>query len=144
MSRTVTIACKQPNGLTLRVHDMVDADEPVMGGGMKTVKRAVPIGDRVKINGTAAPFGKRSNVEIVGGYALTRNVPADFWNRWQAENKDSPLIRNHILFAHTSAAKLRGQAVEQEEVRSGLEPILPDGDPRTPKGVKKADIKSAA
>jgi len=139
MPRTITVACKVPNGLKLQVHEMHDFDEPVMGGGTKTVPRATPIGEPVFIAGTAAPFGQMPKAEIVGGYALTRNVDADFFAKWMEQNKDSAVVRNHLIFAHTSAAKVRDQANDQADVRSGLEPIAPDTDPRIPRGIKTAD-----
>lgn len=37
---SVTVGCKLPHGLTMRVFDMVETQEPVMGGGFRAVKVA--------------------------------------------------------------------------------------------------------
>jgi hypothetical protein len=138
MARTVTVACKMPNGLTLRLFAMEEHTEPVMGGGHRTFQKAVDVGARVVIAGTATPFGSAPKAEVVGGYALTRNVDADFFAKWMEQNKDSALVRNKLIFAHAKTDTARGAAAEMAETRSGLEPLMPDTDPRIPKNVKTA------
>lgn len=137
---TVTVACKLPHGLFLRNFTMIERDEPVMGGGTKVAKVAQEKGDRIRINGVAVPFGAIPNYPIVGGYALTQNVDADFWNEWLRANRDSDVVKNKLIFAHATPAQAHDQSTEQQKVRSGLEPIDPNN---LPKGIEKFDGKAA-
>lgn len=139
---TVTIACKLPNGLIMRLFEMQDTEELVMGGGVRSVKKAF-LADHppVKLNGCAAPFG--SPILLVGGYALTRNVDVQFYAEWLRQNWDSDLIKNRIIFAQEKEDSLVGQATEQEEILSGLQPLRRSeegGDMRDP---NRAKVKTA-
>lgn len=141
---TVTVACKLPHGLMLRLFRMEEHDEPVMGGGTKTVKRAVAIGETLTILGVAAPFGKSPKAQIVGGYALTPGVDADFFKAWMDQNKDSAVVRNKLVMHHEKPDMVAKKAEELAAIRSGLEPLTPDSDPRIPRGVKTADEQPKA
>eukprot|EP01037_Dinobryon_pediforme_P023421 gene23421-24867_t len=132
---TVTVACKIPNGLQLRVFKTEDVEEAVLGGGTRTVKRATQVGDIVKIHGPASPFGVAPKAPIAGGYALTHNVPAEFFAEWMKQNADSDLVRNGLIFASAKPDTTTGWAKERESVRSGLEPIDPT---KLPKGIEPA------
>lgn len=134
-SGRITVACKLPHGLQLQLYDMEEGSEPVMGGGTKTVKRAVALGDSVKLNGVAVPFGKMPNYMIVGGYALTPNVDAQFFRRWMNDNQDSPIVKNKLILVHEDQVNVTDAAKDHDSVRSGLEPITPDKDPRIPRAV---------
>lgn len=145
MSGTVTVACKMPNGLILQNYRMTEQPVPVMGGGMRMEKIAQKTGPAVKINGPATPVGMAPRAPMVGGYALTHNVDADVWEQWLANNLESDLVKNKIIFAHEKKADTSAQAREQRSVLSGLEPInlatkMENGkavhvDPRWPKSL---------
>ncbi|TXH35298.1 MAG: hypothetical protein E6Q98_16025 [Rhodospirillaceae bacterium] len=131
---TVTVACKIPNGLILRVFDMVDHDVPVMGGGTKTTKKAVQRGGMVKVNGPATPFGQAPRSQIVGGYALTHNVPAEFFKDWLKQNAEHDAVKNGLIFGHEKFDAVHGRAEDGKKVVSGMHPLIPDKDPRIPRG----------
>lgn len=120
---TVTIACKLPNGLVLRVFDFEEGQEPVMGGGMRTVKVAVQKGDTLRINGSAVAFGTIPSYKIVGGYALTPGIPKDFWELYEQQNHDQAFIKNHLVFAYDKFVMAEGAAEEHAGTKSGLQPI---------------------
>lgn len=136
MADTVTVACNLPNGLILRVFNMAERSEPVMGGGTKIAQYAVQAGEPVTVHGAAVPFGAPPRVTTAGGYALTPNVDAEFWAKWLEQNKDHDAVKNGLIFAlprQDSAAK---EAENRSKVKSGLEPL----DPEKPmKGIAKAD-----
>jgi hypothetical protein len=70
------VACKIPNGLILQNCILEDGFEPVFGGGSRPVKVARPVGDPIKINGSArAPGSDPDAKRVIGGYGLTYNVP---------------------------------------------------------------------
>jgi hypothetical protein len=118
---TVTIACKFPNGILMSVYDMKDHQVPVLGGGQRTEKRAAAIGEPIKINGPASLEGVSPKCEVVGGYALTFGVPADIAKKWFEDNKDSPLVRNNIIYISANADRARAQGKEMKGERSGFE-----------------------
>ena len=121
MPGVVTIGCKLPSGIHLCIFAMEPAFEPVLGGGMRETKRAVPVG-RVTIRGT----GRASDdPRVVGGYALTPNVDADVWAKWLADNKDADLVKKGLIFAHAKHDSAEAIAREHKNERSGLEPVDP-------------------
>lgn len=128
---TVTVACKIPNGLQLRVFKMVDSPEPV-AGGTRTVKRAQQDGDAISVRGPAMPFGQALQ-NGVGGYALTSGISAEFWAKWLEQNKDHDAVKNGLIFGSSKGDEVHGWAKEGEAVRSGLEPLSQKDDPRSPR-----------
>lgn len=132
MAGTVSIACKVPNGLLLRLFDMVEVDVPVMGGGTKTVKEGRPRARadgqeiNIKINGPATPFGVAPKCLIVGGYAITPNVDADIWAEWLSQNKSSDMVKAHMIYAHEKPEYANKMAVERKELQSGMHPLNPE------------------
>ena len=135
MAGTVPVACKAPHGYRLQLHDMVDHDEPVMGGGFRQVKRAVQIGERVRINGAAHPVDKAPLHQLIGGTALTHGVDADWWASWLKQNADTDMVKNRVIYAADKPSYVEGKAKELIKDRSGLEPIDPN---RLPRGIEKA------
>lgn len=139
MAGTVTVACKMPNGLQLRVFKMVDGIEPILGGGHRTIQRAEQVGGAVKVNGPVVPYGQVPKHTIVGGYALTPGVDADFWAAWYEQNKSTELVKNKIIFGSEQEDKIKRHAEAHAKVKSGLEPIDPENPPQGMRGIKPAD-----
>lgn len=133
-AETVTVACKLPAGLILRLHRMEETQEPVMGGGSRTVRQARQVGESVRINGNAHPQNKAPRHQIVDGadfgYALTPNVPKAFWDQWLEQNKDHAAVKNGLLFAHVEHRSVEAEAREKEKVRSGMERLNPEKLPK--------------
>lgn len=137
---TVTVACKHPHGLKLRLFEMVERTE-VTHGGTRTIKVAQERHDTVTIKGNAHPQNRAPNATISHGFALTHGVPKEFWDAWVEQNKDSDLVKNGLIFAHAGAANTEAESREKESVKSGLERLDPDNLPR---GIAKADEQAAA
>jgi hypothetical protein len=128
-TNTVTVACKLPHGLILRVFDMVESSEPMFGGGWRTITKAAERPERVTLNGFARHLEKVPDHEIVGGYGITHDVPKDFWDHWYAQNKDSDFIKNNLIFANDRSLHATAEAKEKLRVRSGFEAIDPENLP---------------
>ena len=145
-----TVACKIENGLTLRRFKMVDFDEPVLGGGTKTTKRAEQVGEYVVINGPRRlSTGGGDPIALANsGYALTYGVDEAFMTDWMAANKDHPAVVNGLIKVHAKAPEVKAMARDFESQPSGLEPLDQAGDKRVPKNkgqrVEKFDGKAAA
>lgn len=127
MPGTVTVGCKLPNGLILRLFVMHEEDQAIQGGGWRKVKEARNVGEKVFINGNSAPHGKDlldqfgEHITSYSQFATTPNVDADFWDQWFEQNKQSDLVRNGLIFAHAKAADVKAEAREKEPLKSGLE-----------------------
>lgn len=133
----VTVACKLPHGLVLRVFEFEETQEPVMGGGTRTAKRAVQRGPRVVINGNATDRGPNPRLKQVvdgtganPGYALTHNVDKDFFDAWLKQNADSDVVVNKLIFAASQPDRVADKAREMVAIKSGLEPVDPANLPK--------------
>lgn len=94
-STTVTVACKLPNGL------------------------------EIEHRGHTVVLAGANSSTAVGGYGLTPNVDADWFEDWMAGNLDHPAVKNNIIFANTPA-QAADEAKEKKGVKTGLEPVDPD------------------
>lgn len=126
MPGTVTVALKWPTDIILRVFDMKDVQDPLPGGGTKTVQKAHPRQKTVTIKG----YNERYRIDLPpaaksGHYALTHNVDADFFAEWLKQNQDNDLVLNHLIFAHEKQENVRSMVRENEKRKSGVEPIDP-------------------
>lgn len=146
----VTVACKLPHGLTLRVFDMKAQDEPVMGGGMRKSSVAVERDERVTLNGFSHPQNAAPKCTVVDGFALTPNVPAEFFAEWMKQNAKSDVVRNRLIYAHEQEESAVDYAKEHAELLSGMERLnpnkLPGGKIQTADDIRKdlAKLKSVA
>lgn len=122
---TVTVACKLPHGLELRLFQMVETPEPVMGGGSRIVEMARPIATTVKLNGFSNPVNASPKSLTYGGYGMTYNVNKEFFEQWLAQNADSDIVKNDLIFALENHEDAHEMAVDQKDVLSGLECIDP-------------------
>lgn len=129
----VSVACKVPNGLVLRLFDWNEEDVPLFGGGFKRARVARFNGTQVVLHGPATPFGQQAKTLIVGGYAINPNIDADLWAAWLRQNKDSDVVTEKQVYAMETAEDTAAWAREHAAVRSGLEPINP-GTVRDAKG----------
>ena len=138
-SKTVTVACKLPHGLQLRLFKMVDFDEAVFGGGVRVSKRAEPCSDIVVLKGYSAPHGMQPNARLIGGplgFALTPGVDKEFFEQWLEQNKGSDVVKGKFVFCHASTEAVADQANEHKKLKNGLEPLDPKNLPRVSKTMK--------
>ena len=125
---TVTVACKLPKGLILRVFDMEDMEEATTGGSRR-FKKARQVGPAIPIKGFALPFGAMPNFQMEGGFALTPGVPREFFEKWLRDNHDQDFVKKGLVFAHVQHDKVVGRAKENAKLKSGMEPVDPDNPP---------------
>lgn len=124
-TETVTVACKLPNGLILRVFDMVETQEAVQGG-YRTVKIARPKGNSITIKGYLEKYNPAlPPAAVSSSFALTSGVPKDFWELWLSQNADLEAVVKGHIFAADHHNTVKSMTREREDLRSGLEPIDP-------------------
>lgn len=121
---TVTVACKLPFGLILRVYQMIDAREPRLDGGVNTIKRAQQIGDDVVVKGYSSVW-QPGDPSVEAHYVLTHGIPAAVWERWLSANSDADIVKNRLIFASAASDRAHDESREHERTRCGLEPIEP-------------------
>lgn len=144
---TITIWCKHAPGIMLRAGEWIERSEGSVSGAVRTVRewRATA---SFTVAGPARRFGEDHTRLVVGGYAVTHGCPRDLWEAWLADNKDSALVRNNIIFASPKTDDA-GKAREYASVRTGLEPLLvrrnseDPGDPRVP-GSERIEARTEA
>lgn len=135
---TVTVACKLPHGFQMKVYEFEDGEEPLMGGGVKKTKLAIQVGDTIVLRGNAAPYGEGPRASVVGGFALTPNVPADFFATWLEQNHDADVVKKKLIFA-APKSEVRDVAKEHRASRSGLERIDVSKDSKDPRKLKSLE-----
>lgn len=123
MPGMVTVGCRLPCGLQMQLYTMEDYQEPVMGGGWKTVKRALPLGKPVKLHGAAKAIGKDVPWDIRSGAGLTHGVDADFFAKWMDDNKGSDVVKGGHIFAHAKTGEVIAEAKDKISEKTGLEPL---------------------
>jgi hypothetical protein len=128
--RKVNVACKLPNGLLLRLFLMVPRSEATPTGSRNTIV-SEQIGPTVRLNGFARAWGVIPDYPIIGGYAITKNVPKEFFDTWLEQNKHAPFVKNKLVWAYEQLDKVEGQAKEWKDTKSGLEPLDPNKLPPT-------------
>jgi hypothetical protein len=136
---TVTVACKLPGGLELRVYDWQEESE-ACPAGYRTVKVARPRDEVAVLRGCAVPAGYHADF-IVGGYAIT-NVPKDLWDLWLEQNKDAAYVRNGLVWACPTREDARKEAKSMAKTRSGLEPIDPENPQRVDARIRRGTMEN--
>lgn len=134
MSETVSVVCKVPNGLDLRVFDWEEKTEAIMGGGYRVFKIAKLKGAPVHVNGPAIPYGKIPRTPIIGGYRVTHGIDKDFFDEWMRQNAEHEIVINHLIYAG-DMDEVESFAKEHRKDKSGLQPL--DVSIITMKGQKK-------
>ncbi|MGF6604585.1 hypothetical protein P3T23_009341 [Paraburkholderia sp. GAS448] len=97
---TVTVACRLPQGLHL---DIVKHGE---------------VRKRVTLAGS-------NSTQAVAGFGITEHVPKDFFDRWLADHRELPAVKNGLIFAHEKKDSVEARATERTDLKSGLEPLDP-------------------
>jgi len=142
VSETVTVACKIPAGLILRIFEFEEQAEPMFGGGTRAVRlsREVANAPRVKLNGPAHRQDRAPVQSISGGYGLTFGVPKDFWDRWLEQNQTAEFVKNGLVFAHTKSSMAEDEAKEKAKLKTGFERIDPS---KPPRGIETVNQRAA-
>lgn len=129
MAATVTVACKLPHGLLLQLQRPITIAEPTTTNPDRTVTRYERFGKVIPINGCAIPMDRPSSKELRGGYALTRDVDADFFSKWLEQNKGLSAVEGGFIFASEQPAVIDKYINQGADKRTGMEPADPQNLP---------------
>lgn len=114
-SKTIAVGCKLPHGLIMQLDRLIE-DKATDGA---VVRKYVPVGEEVRLNGA-------NTSNVIGGYGITENVDADFFDKWLAQKMEHAFIREGLVFAMPTVSGVQDRAREQAAVKSGFEPLNPD------------------
>lgn len=141
-AKMVTVGLKSPNGLILRLFNEQAVSENTPAGP-RNFKQSFPNqkAGTVELKGYGgAAFGERQSHRIVGQYALTNNVDAEFMRKWLEQNQEHDLVINNLIFIAADEASAADQGKDQLKVWDGLHPLRMANpkvkDPRVPKKVR--------
>lgn len=124
----VTVACK----LGVAWIDLQLSEERAVWentqSGPREVKQYAATGPIHRIRGTAYPRGEAPDdfpekPRMVLGYALTPNIPREFWDRWVKQHAKAPYVMSGMIYAFESTQDITAKAREMEGVASGMEPL---------------------
>lgn len=82
----------------------------------------LPHGLIIKTGGKSATLNGANSSRIVGGYGLTP-VDKDFFEAWKAEYASFEPLKSGLIFEQANERSAMSQATEQQEIKSGLEPL---------------------
>jgi len=143
---TVTVASKHPQDIELRV--MEKYTQRVTYQSMTVDEEHWRSkGRHYVVKGNSKPTNGNYRAPIAGGYALTRGIPAEFWDEWCKQNEGSPLLKpdgfdgQPILHALERPREVAAWAKDHAFVRSNMEPMSPEDDPRNPKNPYGIKVK---
>lgn len=147
MADTVTVACKMPHGLILRLFEFVETTQAAPSGHVvvKEARERVNPGtdqpSRVKIQGYLnREMSRMLTPSQAPSWVLTEAVDKGFWDEWTKQNKDFDPFVNGLIFAAPNAAAAHREIANRMAMRNGFEPVDPSN---MPKGVQKYDGKAA-
>lgn len=107
-SDLVTVACKLPNGLEIRIPDTKHV---------------------VKLHGTHSPY-------TLMGHGMT-DVPADKWAAIEEHYADAAWLKNEVIFAMRDKESAVDKAEDRKDEKAGFEPIDPNKLPGSIQNVGK-------
>ncbi len=104
----ISVGCKYPNGIHL---DIREIGQPVQRVTLKGVN--------------SLTAGAIIRPAMRGGFAITDNVPKEFFEQWMKLNKHHPGVVNNLIFAHEQHASVVDMAEDRSELSHGVDPIDP-------------------
>ena len=117
---TMSVACKVPMGLILRVHRKVMMPHKTTEGMIRDVPEYHQFGKEYMVYGPSHPQNAGPHCTIIGDYAITHGIPTEVWNLWSQQHRGDMMVINRMIFAYSSN-KIAGAAKEHAELKSGLE-----------------------
>ncbi len=85
----------------------------------------LPHGLILTVGGTSVTLNGTNSTDIIGGYGLTPDVDAAFFDAWCKENHQHPSLAGGFIFAQETTAEAKAQAKDNAENENGFEGIDP-------------------
>ena len=125
-NETVSVASKLPMPFTLQLFRKVkrtiqahggthteEIFEPIQG------TKSRPSSFIIAGNGYKKTLGDNGK-QVSAGYAITSNIPKDFWDEWSAQHESHDALQNHMIFAHKEHFSVVSMTKENEKRSAGM------------------------
>lgn len=124
------IASKIPRGLYLDIHNFHEQLIPLKGaGGTEKRRQAMRLPERVRIKPAVLGFGLIPAYPMESGFSITA-ISADFWRKWVEQNQNFDPYVAGLIRGFDSEADARAYAREHAALKTGMEPLDQEKDPR--------------
>lgn len=114
MAKVIIVGCKLPHGITLE-HPMNAAQKVELKGLNKAL--------------------------IIGSDHATTEVDGEFWEQWEAANKEFKPLKAGSIFVAKNASEAEAIAKDYKDRKTGFEPMRTDGKDERASGVKTESAK---
>jgi len=105
----ISVGCKLPHGMHLDITNAGEALQRITLKGINSLSAGAIIRPATR-----------------EGFAITENVPKEFFDEWMRTHSNHPAVKNNLIFAHTQTASVRDMGEEFKEELHGFEPIDPN------------------
>ena len=135
-NETVSVASKMPMPFVLQLHKKVrrtlqahggtiteEVFEPIVGTKDRPTSYIIAGNAYLKKPGDAGGI-------ISAGFAITNNIPKEFWEEWLAQFESHDAVKNNMIFAHKESASVTSMTREFEAEKSGMERLNPAALPK--------------
>lgn len=102
MANKIIVGCKLPHGLTASVN-----------------------GVSVTFKGASQGFGVITPYSV-NGSGITREVDADWFAAFLKAYANAPFVKKELIYKIESDAAVQGETRERKNIKTGMEPIVPD------------------
>ncbi|MBS1057164.1 hypothetical protein [Gluconobacter kondonii] len=127
MADTVTVLCRMPHGLRLRLSPEGDAERRARLSEEKRPDLSpVAYVKEVEIAGANRAPNYHPKDNILLGRVGRTTVDKAFWDAWVKQNADSDLVKNRCVFAEQTDARANARADEFKTEKTGFEPLDPE------------------
>lgn len=106
---TLSVGCKLPHGIHMDINIKGEPIQRVTLKGINSLTQGMVI-----------------RPAQIGGFAITENVPKEFFEEWMKQNRHHPAVVNQLIFAHTQRESVKDMAEDRDELKHGFEPIDPN------------------
>lgn len=123
MAETVTVLCRLPHGIELRIIPDGEIERRTkLSEDKRPDLRPISVLSRVVLNGanTAPNYHPKDN-RMLGRVGKTA-VDKAFWLKWVEQHAKSDLVKNHVVFAEQTDARADAKAREFADIKTGYEP----------------------
>lgn len=90
--KTVTVACRVMNGLSVRLHKRGEDD----GTGARPM---IADGAPVRLAGPSSIDAGVGSTERLDEVPITTEVDAEWWGKWHEQNKLNPFVSKGLVYA---------------------------------------------
>lgn len=90
-----------------------------------TVGCKLPSGIHMDLGGKRITLNGSNSALVVGGHGITQGVDKAHFDAWMALHRESPMVKNELIFSHDKVREVQAKAADNAEKRNGFEGLDP-------------------